>query len=365
MSLGFWELPGPSTFAAEIERLVQGGESAAVVLPPGTPAGLGSLLGARARAEGRYWYSLSPGNAQPIAALADLIALPPPCGAQAPRELARALCATAVWIEGFSEERARPWVELLTDFATAARSEPAGAAGSLVLVLDPVTAVRCEIGLRVLKWRGRVRREDALIHLADRSGNGNGSVEQQLRLAIAVELAGWDLELARRLAERSLPELLRPARILREEVQARDWRKPAPKDRWAAGWSDHWRGSRFDHPAALALEGKDPELAQRVWKAELAVLFPLIEERRCALLPQLRPFLKAPIDTPTGRIETIEDLEIGQIWHQVRHSKLSAATKTRVMGLANMRRALAHVEPIDPGDLCHAGMVDEAVLVAA
>ena len=73
MSLGFWELPGPSTFAAEIERLVQGGESAAVVLPPGTPAGLGSLLGARARAEGRYWYSLLPGDAQPVAALADLI----------------------------------------------------------------------------------------------------------------------------------------------------------------------------------------------------------------------------------------------------------------------------------------------------
>ncbi|MGI5861121.1 MAG: hypothetical protein ACOX6T_03580 [Myxococcales bacterium] len=363
MSLGFWELPGPSSFAAEIDRLVQAGESVAVVFPPGTPAGLRSLLVARARADGRCWYQLRPGNEQPIEALADLVGAPVPCGTHAARELAHELCATAIWIEGLSEDRAKPWVELLTDFARAARSEPAGTTGSLLLVVGPETAVRAEIGLRVLKWRGRLRYEDALIHLADFSESG--SVEERLRLAIAVELAGWDLELARQLAERSLAELLRPTRILQEEARARGWRRPGTRDRWAVGWSDQWRGSPFDHPAALALEEREQEITQRVWNAELTVLFPLIEERRCALLPQLRPFLRAPIETPTGRIETVEDLEIGQIWYQVRHSRLSAATKTRIMGLANMRRALAHVEPIDPKDLCYAGMVDEAVLAAA
>jgi hypothetical protein len=366
VSLGFWELPGPSAFAAEVEDVVRRGESAAILLPPGTPGGLGSYLGARARGDACLWVSVSPGDAEPATALSDLVAMPAPAAGRAARALAEALRRTTVWIEGVPPERLRSWTGLLSQFAAAARSETAGSAGALALVGEPAgVQAREEVGLRVLRWKGRVRREDALIHLADLPGGEGGSAESQLRVALAVELAGWDLDLARRLAERSLTELLRPAALLRHEASERGWRLPAPRDRWAAGWSDCWRGSQLDHPAALALEGREQELAQRVWKAEIAVLFPLIEERRCALLSQLRPFLKAPVDTPVGRIESVEDLEIGQIWHQVRCSRLNEATRRRVMGLANMRRALAHVEPIDPEDLCNAGLVDRAAIAAA
>jgi hypothetical protein len=114
------------------------------------------------------------------------------------------------------------------------------------------------------------------------------------------------------------------------------------------------------HSAALAALDEVAAVKLQVWRGEIAVLFPAIEEKRVALLPTLRTFLQAPIETPLGRVETVEDLEIGQIWHQVRPSKLGAATKTIVMGLSNMRRAIAHVEPVDPVDLANAGFVDRA-----
>ncbi len=104
-------------------------------------------------------------------------------------------------------------------------------------------------------------------------------------------------------------------------------------------------GDSFVHSAFLAQNGdENRELARRMWRAQLATLFPLIEEQRIRLIEEVQQMLTLPMETEYATLETALDLEIHQIAYQLRQHCPRPSQYQRAKKLANMRNALAHLE---------------------
>jgi hypothetical protein len=105
-------------------------------------------------------------------------------------------------------------------------------------------------------------------------------------------------------------------------------------------------GEDVVHSVALAIRNDDAELRRRIWKAEVAVLYPFLEERRLHLLPRLRPYLRLPVETTYGPVEDVYDLELGQLVHFLRGRNLPRELWRLLNVLTDMRHALAHLRPV-------------------
>jgi hypothetical protein len=373
MRSSFWSLPGPSQFVHEIHSEVRQGVNVIVMLPLHTPDGLGVELERQVKDdETLFWRSLRLGPGEedggdPFRGLSRLVAieaLRPELG-----ELARAFAGSVVLIEAMPEAELHAWEGFLPRFAAAGRSLPPGEAGTLVLVIPPAPGgyglqPTQDPALSVVRWQGQTSRVDSQLCLADEPCLSRGhSLEHELRLAVAMELAGYDLALAARLMDLPLKSLLDPVPTLQQVAQERAWTS-CGCDPWAEGREGHWNGRQFLHSAAAVAEGKRSLVEQRVWKAELSLLFPEIERLRLELLDSVRPALRVPMATPYGTIERIDDLEIGQIDYQIQHSSLAPGLRRKIHHLAEMRRSLAHTELVKIDDLVGAGLIDRSQLAS-
>jgi hypothetical protein len=132
----------------------------------------------------------------------------------------------------------------------------------------------------------RVLTDEALSELHE------SPLERELRLELCVELCGGDPELAERLAERSLSELMAP-----------DPEKATSRD-----------------------------LAR--WRALVRVLFPLLEDWKARLLADARPYLGG---------EGAERQDPGKILHHLHSARgLPSAIRRSAEDLARLRNELAH-----------------------
>ena len=105
----------------------------------------------------------------------------------------------------------------------------------------------------------------------------------------------------------------------------------------------------FRLPASSAIE-------QRIWSAQVGVLFPYVETRRRELLARLRRRLVIPFEAADGRIvREYEDLELSHITAQVRRSP-DARDPAWLLGtldrLVAVRNSIAHFEPV-PAAILH------------
>jgi len=144
-----------------------------------------------------------------------------------------------------------------------------------------------------------------------------------------------------------LRELLEPQEFLRAEAARRGWNAArARRPNWEDGLIDAVNGEDVVHSVALASRGDEAELRRRIWQAEVAVLYPFLEEQRLQLLPRLRPYLRLPVETAYGPVDDIYDLELGQLVYFLRGRNLPRELWRLLTLLTDMRHALAHLRPV-------------------
>ena len=202
-----------------------------------------------------------------------------------------------LWVDATGQtSAAEAWVDYAQRFA--------GVAGipRMCIAMDMDYAVDCqeEKGLRRRIWSDFVTPLDsrALVERACRR-SGDSQMHTALKSALVAELADSDLSFAERLSGQRL------GRILNSSM----------------------------HPH------------ERVWAAQIAVLFPIIERERQRLLNAHRGLWHLPyIREDERRIERVEDLEIGDMANQAREIPALAAERERIRWLRSVRNKLAHVE---------------------
>ena len=168
-------------------------------------------------------------------------------------------------------------------------------------------ACREDKGLRRRLWRDFVTASDARV-LVERLGRRFGRSPEHIALksALIAELAGPDLAFAERLAREPLGRIL----------------------------------AARDHPQ------------ERIWAAQVSVLFPLVERERRRLLDVHRGLWRIPHLRDNGEeIQSLEDLEIGDMASQARWVRTLEIEWRRLDWLRRVRNALAHNEIVLWGTL--------------
>lgn len=325
MSTGFAEhvreLPSYRRLVRRLRDSLEEGRSLVVVLPdPHDEDDLWPLLmdelRRRERVPERLHLEEVGEGGEPLKVLAGFV------GADGVKDLQdllrRAALPDVLALHGFDslgEADQRRWLGFVTSWSQASQVL-AGDAARCALLLTPRSSRLCvplppsDVHLRLEYWVGAPTVEE-LQHLA-RHGGGDPAPDRLWRETMVLAYAGEDAGLAERLLATPLVEPSWPSPILERYARERGWagafapqellrtltalrRKPvvgpilqdvpaAAFKPWSHGllnWNP-WSGWEL-HSAWLALHGPEHLLRHRLWRAQVALLLPLVDRLRLAV----------------------------------------------------------------------------------
>ena len=203
-------------------------------------------------------------------------------------------------------------------------------------------------------------------------GGASRTLKDEIRIHIAAELALWDFDLCRFLCDATIEELVNPSDLLLRYADNRKDGNQSPDKMFEPAWSSTFRNRKSPVHSVLVAQARNTvELTRRVWRGQVQVLFPLIEEQRCLLVDQLKK--RAPAVLRKGeelRFQLIEQnrqrlpavlgnsadpdgpIEVGLLHHaMVLVQKYPSDLKKCAWRLMTMRNKLAHLEVCHSRDL--------------
>lgn len=205
--------------------------------------------------------------------------------------------------------------------------------------------------ISIRRWKNRIGRFEMYCYvgkLLEETVSGSiddSRIAQELRHEIITELAGTDPEIADLLVTVSFREILEPLPLLLHYATKFPWSNLSEETdsemRWRLGAMDYRRDEVYHHSALYAMHSKIHEIKRRIWRAELRVLMPVLENFRSKLQDNYYHELR---NVP--REKEIEDMEIGDIadalygrfppllWQEIRHKR-------------KIRNDLAHFRPAE------------------
>lgn len=348
----FWSLPGPLRYLDGVVDELRRGRSVVAALPgvlPGAP--FQEALAFRIRQATFHCISLDSASIaradQPEAAFARAVGVPPRGGFRVLGD-SPGLSGVVALVTSVAGPDYAFWHGAVEEFALGANQREQFERGTMCMVTSGIAASdfpRASATLEVLPWGETLDRTDLLV-LASLCASGPRSLERDLRIALAVELAAGDPTLAARIActERSheavLPQLLAYAGEL-------GWTRGIPCC-WHVGTEVVCDGAAAPHAAWLALECREDEIRTRCWRAQLSVIFPHLEQERLRIARASERLLRLPIDTPWGvRLTQAADLELAHLLYLLGRS-VSASARGVLDDLVQARNALAHLEVVRP-----------------
>ena len=373
MESAWWRLPGPGRYLELVEEHLRDGTSVLLRHPDNFPASLKDAVERRVADSDRWnWRTLDlgdeDGGEEPVRMLTQRFVVAPNGPPSVPQLMEADSCRDLVlWIDGLERRWWNEWTEFLVDYDRHARN---AVAGHLLLCVHLVGDLAADnlpglASVANCSWRNVVERHDALLFVAGLlRGDPRSGLLRNVRLALCTELAGTDGHLASQLAGAEIETLISPLSFLQDIARTRDlFRCPAAAATWEDGRSEYWDDSWRLNSCLAAAREQTREIRRRVWKAEIGVVFPFIEERRLEIVDVLRPLLKLPLNTEYGVIEEAEDLEIGQLRHCARISGVRGQVRRSLELLADMRHALAHLRPVNAEHLREAASLQSHTAV--
>ncbi|MCC6265483.1 MAG: hypothetical protein IT169_18060 [Bryobacterales bacterium] len=259
-----------------------------------------------------------------------------------------------IWIEGLNRDSVAPWVEFFLEYAHACRGVSLLRRTLLCMVLvDELrhAVVRDDVCAVVLSCDKFISRLDILVYsdqiVRDRGLDG---LTRQVSVAVIAQLALWDRSLCAYLAAFDISDLLNPQTILIDWATTRGWntdgRRHRPsKESGSLGVVD---GETHTHSAFLAVSDSMSEVDRRIWRGQVGILFPFIEERRIQIIDRIKTQIPLPVITPCDEVfNDYADIEIGLLATLVRDNySINYDIRKLVATLRHMRNRLAHLEKV-------------------
>lgn len=352
----YYELPGPSGFLDRIEDDIRE-EGRSIIMQMGrfAPEGWVEELNRRLSAD---WYCIpvDGGAANPLEVLT--------AGSQFGKRSIDSL-ETIYELEGFSrriftvdisdEAELAAWTEFLPKFADITRQQPRLERSMVILsiVSGSVSKELNNVMLRSYSFEGVVTPIDMLIyayqHIPPESGKG---LLRDLRAQLSMELSLWDFSLCKELAPLSAATLIDPDAILKRYAEKVGFQEMVPVEDNAmlieAGARGLFEGEERFHSALLALRDDSKGIRRRIWRAQLRVLYPFVEEHRQSILAKYGRLIKLPHTRRDGtEVSSLQEMEIGDIKVNLdQNTRSHRKLKNFIRNLWKIRKDLAHLDVV-------------------
>ena len=203
--------------------------------------------------------------------------------------------------------------------------------GGLILVVR-ANAASTALSSSVQEWSGTIRPADAMIWAEAHMPYAFNDAAIELAAAVLQHLCGWRLDVAEALAKSRFEILVDP----------RGWLEACALP---PGGHAAYAGTEFACPISLRDMGDWTQIERRIWRAQLGVLFPRLEEHRQAIVERWRPLLSIDAMAQKLRVRSVDDLELGAVAWQLR-SRIDVKEAERIRSLAVARNYLAHRDPL-------------------
>lgn len=404
----WWQMPGPQGFLRNIGWDLQEGHSVCMGLPSGFDvASLRVALRAHVRAlEIGTWQNLrfSPepeGLANPAESLSGALGL---AGDDAGRThdvqflaSSPSFAGLVIWLEGMEDwppATVPTWMRFLEEYADAARDQrPLDRTVFCVPLVGPcaLEMPSADVLLTERWWWGIISRLDILLFAATawRGGTGGDGIPA-VDQSVVAELAGFNPELAEELLRRPICSPEQMCVLLRDYAEQQGLPRMdatgnaithasqsgaaspvhlpnAVKQMWAQGvlnWVDQ-EGLQL-HSAVLASSGREGAIRRRIWRAQVRVLLPYVDELRVALCECLvqRNGKQWLAQYAGNREEDIAAIEIGRLKYlcdtDVRCKGLPGSVRELVYWLHWARNELSHLRPLHPDQIAEGFRISQA-----
>jgi hypothetical protein len=360
----WWTLPGPARLIASVSLELRRGRNVILGAPPDLAEGFRSELRSSLD-EGMRWQSLTiDPSLTPLDFLWEQFVMDEHAGdRRSIDDLARRseMSNGVVWLDGFELDAWSRWRDFVMRYSHAVANLPV-LHRMLLCCRVPLSAapgLDSDVCCASVNCLGYADPLDALTYSASQIGPASGkrALDVEVRASVTAALALWDPGLCNMLIEESVASLFAPDLVISTWAQARGW---------SPDWDDHELRSRgllcpFNggeerlHAGIHALRNDTREIQLRVWRGQVGVLLPFIEERRRDLLQALDAWLALPFQSDRGEIITdASDLELGHLRHMFASDRRIGIECWRLIEvLREMRNGLAHFAPVS-GDQLHA-----------
>lgn len=356
--LDWWELPGPSRFLEDICRDLVSGVNVIAAFPEYPPEGFRRALRRKIPTQDGIAFDsirvekLS--GQSPCSFLFSLFLPDDATTRRTPNTLAAhpVMASRVIWIEQMLPTEWPAWRCFFEEFQRSAHAAASGPVFCVPLV-GPVAAAGITINspcMRLHRWSGCVKPLDLLLYVSERiPGDAVSRVERDTAVSVVANLALWDPHVADRLLVQPLAAVLNPGDTLAEIARERGWPGSNIATSWESGIVDRYADTDRKHSAWLAAAGDLDEIARRVWRGQVSVLFPFIEERRLDVLDVLLPHLILPLERtgPDGVVRQVTEarrLEMADLSRQISSLSLAYVGEIGrlVRQLRRVRNSLAH-----------------------
>lgn len=354
--MNWWSLPGPVAFVEEVLGEIRQGKSVFLYLPKHHPKRLASVF-REALQEDYRWLSLSSyDGSDPVEYLFETCVPDADCESlRTVQDLVQrdAFQGQVIWLEGIGGTFAQSWASFFLEYERVSRAVSPSRQTLFIIVLedlDCMSAFPVAVGLSHCRWDDCLRRTDMPLYSAFLVESRSSSLETDLVAALVATLSGWDPDLCEFLAPLDLAELLAPQEKLLNFANQRGWFHHDSVQFDLSSWQlGLWQTVGGNPTVHTSLALRDNHVDRLIWKAEVGVLLPHIEEQRQILLNSYGGHLKVPFYTNQGAVvEDTRDLEMGMIQYQLRDCPhVPAETKVVISNLKKARNSLSHLEAVE------------------
>jgi hypothetical protein len=359
----FWKLPGADRFIESIQKSLKSGKNVVLLFPQHPPPDfLKTVKTPFSETCELEWHQVQPQengtlSSPPIHFLIDhFVSAFPENSLKNVSNLCKQKTFQSKLISCHFSSKSQwsSWKEFFTEYGLLSQNQPLLQRTLFLIVLtgslsaDPPPL---NAGLLHCRWDGFIDEIDMMVYSSSHLQNEGKlpPLHKRLKISLLTQLSLWDAELCNVLLKEPLSVLCDPLLLLKKFAQQRQWDQlPATQDSatlWSWGVLQTMEGTEYYHSAYLAQIDAIDEIKRRLWRAQIQVLFPYLEEQRQKLLKAFGSFLEAPSEN-TYTSKDINDLEFSHIVSQIKDKEISVQPKywKTLNQLKRIRDCLAHFE---------------------
>ena len=159
--------------------------------------------------------------------------------------------------------------------------------------------------------------------------------------AVIAELSLWDMDCGYAMLGREIRSGDDINAALAAYAAQRGWTTETP-DSVDEGTLGMCNGVEETHSAALLLRGEVDELAKRIWRAQLGIVLPELDEIRLYIINRYQALLK---EADVGEVDLID---YGQLCHSLsnNYSRIDMRDLDIIGWCRNQRNELSHLKPV-------------------
>jgi hypothetical protein len=363
MSIDWWSLRGPQDLVSRLCSELRVGKNVFLSVPEHFPYGFRSAVQESRDLRELHWHHLSidpDEDRDPLDVLWEEFVFEdehPGLRRSVEQLLEKdSFSGMIIWVDGLTPHYASRWIAFIERFSQTINSIPVFMRFQICCVVPRAIASRATANIccAVVDAVPHAGLLDTLTYAdALTQGRSANPLEAHVMTSVVANITLWDQELAVALSHQSIDVILSPGPWLRQWAERKLWSKDLTLERFSEmGLRMMFESQVRLHSAIVALKGDTAEISSRVWRGQVSVLLPFIEERRRDLLGCVGHLVALPFRTSYGDITELSEVEIGHLHNLMcRSYGVDPQIQELIRLLRDIRNRLAHFSPIDCGVL--------------